>query len=152
VKKVSGGREPLHVLQHGKFLKWNVYLPNVTPVLVLRRYMLFGLVPAEMEVGVTFLEIFQAEFEPLSQGRNLGDFLVGMLSPVCNISRALLSFENTMVRIEFQSSRLHRRAARLIPDEHQCIHFAQLHAVWDTAMAFCNSTSFLQCGRQPAQY
>jgi len=28
--------------------------------------MLFGLVPAEMEVGVKFLEILQAEFEPAS--------------------------------------------------------------------------------------
>jgi len=33
-------------------------------MLILRRYMLFGLVPADMEVGVKFLEILQAEFEP----------------------------------------------------------------------------------------
>jgi len=32
--------------------------------------MLFGLVPAEIEVGVKFLENFQAEYEPASQGRN----------------------------------------------------------------------------------
>jgi len=64
------GREPLHALQHGKFLNGSVYLPNVTPVRILRRYMLFGLVPAEIEVGVKFLENFQAEFEPASQGRN----------------------------------------------------------------------------------
>jgi len=45
VKKFPGGRGPLHSLQHGKVLNGNVYLPNVTPVLILRRYMLFGLVP-----------------------------------------------------------------------------------------------------------
>jgi len=60
----------LYSLQHGKFLNGNVYLPKVTPVLIWRRYMLFGLVPAEMEVGVKFLEIFQGEFEPASRGRN----------------------------------------------------------------------------------
>jgi len=70
LEKSFRGREPLHALQHGKFLKWNVYLANVTPVLILRRYMLFGLVPAEMEVGVKFLEIIQAEFKPSPQGRN----------------------------------------------------------------------------------
>ena len=43
-----------------------MYLPNVTPVLSLRRYMLFGLVSSEIEVGVKFLEILQAEFEPAS--------------------------------------------------------------------------------------
>jgi len=32
-------------------------------VLILRRYMLFGLVPAELEVGAKYLEILQAEFE-----------------------------------------------------------------------------------------
>ena len=51
-----------------------------------------------------------------------------------------------MVHTEFQGSRLHRRVARLIPEEQEYIHFAQLHAAWDTAMAFCSSTSFLQCG------
>jgi len=40
-----------------------VSLSNVTPVLILRRYMLFGFVPAEMEVGVKYLEILQAEFD-----------------------------------------------------------------------------------------
>ena len=70
VRKFSGGREPLHDLQHGKFLNGNVHFANATPVLILRRYMLFGLVPAQMEVGVKFLAIFQAEFEPASQGRN----------------------------------------------------------------------------------
>jgi len=59
-----------------------------------------------------------------------------------------------MRHTEFQGSRLHRRAARLIPDEHECIHFAQLHAAWDTAMAFCNvavhlrDTNFLQYSRR----
>ena len=51
-KKFPGGREPLPALQHGKFLNGNVSLPNVTPVRILRRYMLCGLVPAEMEVRV----------------------------------------------------------------------------------------------------
>ena len=69
VKKFSVGREPFHALQHGKFLKGNVNLSNVTTVRISRRYMLFGLVPAEMEVRVKFLEIFPAEFEPASQGR-----------------------------------------------------------------------------------
>ena len=64
VKKFLGGREPLRALQHRTFLNGNVSLTNVTPVLILRRYMLlFGLVTAEMEVGVKYLEIFQAEFE-----------------------------------------------------------------------------------------
>jgi len=44
--------EPLHALQHGKLLKGNESLPNVTPVLILRRYMLFVFFPAETEVGV----------------------------------------------------------------------------------------------------
>jgi len=34
------------------------------------RHILFGLVPAEMKVGVKFLENFQAKFEPSSQGPN----------------------------------------------------------------------------------
>ena len=67
-------------------------LSDVTPVLVLRRYrryasasftpLLFGLVPAEMEVGVKYLEIFQAEFESACKhsGEQLGDCLVGMPS------------------------------------------------------------------------
>ena len=63
VKKFPGGREPLHVLQHGKFLDVNVALPNVMPVLTLRRYMLFGLVPVDMEVRIKLLKILQAEFE-----------------------------------------------------------------------------------------
>ena len=63
VKKFLGGREPLHALQHRKILNGNVSLSNVTPVLILRCYVLFGLVPAEMEVGVKYLEILQAEFE-----------------------------------------------------------------------------------------
>ena len=62
-KKFLGGHEPLLALQHRKFLNGNVSLSNVTPVLILRHYMLFGLVPAEMEVGVKYLGILQAEFE-----------------------------------------------------------------------------------------
>jgi len=69
-----GEREPLLALQHGKLFNGNVSLPNPTPVLILRRYMLFGLVPTEMEVGVKFLEILQAEFEPacIHSGAQLG--------------------------------------------------------------------------------
>jgi len=43
-------------------LNGNVHLPNVTPVPILRCYMLFVLVPVEIEVGVKVLEIFQVEF------------------------------------------------------------------------------------------
>jgi len=49
---------------NGKFLNRNVSFPNVTPVLILHPYMLFGLVLVEMEVGVKFLQILQAEFKP----------------------------------------------------------------------------------------
>jgi len=42
VKKFLGGREPLHALQQRKILNGNVSLSNVTPVLILRRYVLFG--------------------------------------------------------------------------------------------------------------
>jgi len=62
-RALSGGREPLHALQQRKFLNGNVSLSNVTPVLILRRYMLFGLVPAEMEAGVKYLEILQANIQ-----------------------------------------------------------------------------------------
>jgi len=143
-------RGTLHAPQQGKVLNGNVYLPNVSPVLILRRYMLFGLDPEEMEVGVKFLEVLQAEFEPASQGFNQGDCLVGMPSPFDNNICAFLAFQNSMVHIELQDSRLHHRAARLIPDEHECIHFAQIRSSWNTAVAFCNLTSFLQCGRTPA--
>jgi len=51
------------MLFNRKILNGNVSLSNVTPVLIFRRYMLFGLVPAEMEVEVRYLEILQAEFE-----------------------------------------------------------------------------------------
>jgi len=61
-----------------------------------------------------------------------------------------LAFENSMGHIEFQGSWLHHRAPHLIPDKHGCIHSAQLHAAWVTAIAFYNSTSFLQCGHTPA--
>jgi len=52
-------------------------------VLILPRYILFGLVPAEIEVGVKFLEILQAEFEPAYKhsGVQLVGQLVGMPSP-----------------------------------------------------------------------
>ena len=55
LKKFPVGCEPLHAPQHGKFFNGNVYLPIVTPVRILRRYMLFGLVPKEMS-GLGFLK------------------------------------------------------------------------------------------------
>jgi len=78
VKKFLGGREPLHSLQHRTCLNGNVSLLNVTTVLILRRYMLFGLVPAEMEVGVKYLEILHAEFE--SACKHSGAQLGGLFS------------------------------------------------------------------------
>jgi len=63
-QEISRGRKPLQALQNGKFLNGNVSLPNVTPVLLLCRCMLFGLVPVEVEVGVKFLAVLQAELEP----------------------------------------------------------------------------------------
>ena len=77
-KKFLGGRERLHALQHRKILNGNVSLTNVTPVLISRRYVLFGLVPAEMEVGVKYLEILQAEFE--SACKHSGAQLGGLIS------------------------------------------------------------------------
>jgi len=53
-------------------------LLNVTPVLILRRYVLCGLVPAEMEIGVKYLEILQAEFE--SACKHPGAQLGGLFS------------------------------------------------------------------------
>jgi len=82
VKKFPVGLEPLHSLQHGKVLNGNVYLPNVTPVLILRLYMLFGLVPQEMRLRVKFLEVLQAKARPESQGFKQGNCLVGIPSPL----------------------------------------------------------------------
>ena len=101
VKKFLGGRGPLDSLQHGKVLNGNAYLPNVTPVLILRRYMLFGLVPEEMRVGVKFPEVLQAKARPASQGFNQGNCLVGMPSPFDHSICASLAFEKSMVHIEF---------------------------------------------------
>jgi len=126
----------------------------------LRRYMLFGLVPAEIEAGVKFLEIFQAEFELASQGRNYGDCLVSMPIPFSSNICALLAFENSLVHIEFYGSRLHRRVARLIPGEHECIPLhsstQRMIPLWLSVIrrAFCNvavhlhDTNFLQYCRQ----
>ena len=69
-EEISRGREPLHALQRGKFFNGDVYLPNVTPVRILRHYILFDLIPEEMVVGVKFLEVLRAEFEPASQECN----------------------------------------------------------------------------------
>jgi len=79
IKKFLGGREPLHALQPRKFLNGNVPLSNVTPVLILRRYMLFGLVPAEMKAWVMYLEILQAEVESVCKhsGVQLGGLFSG---------------------------------------------------------------------------
>jgi len=96
-----------------------------------------------MRVGVKFLEVLQAKARPASEGFNQDNCLVGMPSPFDNNICAFLAFEKSMVHIEFPVSRLHRKAARLIPDEHESIHFAQLRASWNTTMAFCNLTSFL---------
>jgi len=59
-----------------------------------------------------------------------------MPSPFSNNICAVLAFENSMVHIEFQSSWLLSRAACLLPNEQECMHFAQLPAAWDTAVAF----------------
>jgi len=50
-------------LQHREISNGIVSYSNVTPVLISRCYVLFGLVPAEMEVGVKYLEILLVEFE-----------------------------------------------------------------------------------------
>ena len=104
--------------------------------------------------GVKFLATLQANVETAykhSEAQLRGLFSrYAVPSPFDNNICAVLAFENTMVHIEFEGNRLHRRAARLIPDKGECIHFAELHAAWNTTMAFCNSTSFLQCGRTPA--
>jgi len=65
VKKFSGGREPSRALQHEKFLNGNVYLPEVTPTRILRRYWF-----SSSRDGSRGYVYFQAEFEPASQGRN----------------------------------------------------------------------------------
>jgi len=77
-QEISRGRELLHALQHTKILNGNVSLSNITPVLILRRYMLFGLVSAEVEVGVKYLEILQPEFE--SACKHSGAQLGGLFS------------------------------------------------------------------------
>ena len=62
-------------------------------MLILRRYMLFRLVPAEMEVGVKYLEILQAEFESACKHSvTQGGCLVGMPSPFNNNICALVAF------------------------------------------------------------
>ena len=65
------------MLYNRKFLNGNVSLSNVTPVLILRCYMLFDILPAEMGVGVKYLEILQAEFKPACKysGLQLGGLL-----------------------------------------------------------------------------
>jgi len=57
-----------------KILNGSMSLLHVTPVLILHRYVLFGLVPAEMEVWAKYLEILQAEFDSVCKhsGAQLG--------------------------------------------------------------------------------
>jgi len=98
-------------------------LSNVTPVLVLQRYMLFGIVPAEMKVGVKYLEILQAEFK--SACKHSGAQLVGLFS------RHAKSFKNNICAI---------------------VTFDTVHAACDTSLAFSNSMSLLQCGHTPAYF
>jgi len=83
VKKFLGGHEPIvyiHALQHTKSLNGSVSLSNVTS---LRHYMLFGLVPAEMEVRVKNRKILQAEFE--SACKHSGTYLGGLFSQHANV-------------------------------------------------------------------
>jgi len=65
-------------LQLGNFLNGKASLLNVTPVLILHRYVLFGLVTAEMEVGVKYLEILLAKFD--SAWKHSGAQLGGLFS------------------------------------------------------------------------
>jgi len=51
------------MLYNRTFLNGIVSLSNITPVLILCRYVLFGLVPSELEVRVKYLEILQAKFK-----------------------------------------------------------------------------------------
>jgi len=71
----------------------NVSLSNVTPVLILRRYVLFALVPAEMEVGVKYLEILQAEFESACKhsGAQLGGLFSGHAKSLTSVSLSHLT-------------------------------------------------------------
>jgi len=74
-------------------------------VLTLRSYIIFRLVPAEVEVRVKFLKILLAEFQAACKhsGSKLGELLiVGMLSPFDNNICAVLAFENSMGHIEFK--------------------------------------------------
>jgi len=127
----------------------NVSLPNIIQVLILCHYMLLVLVPAEMEVRVRFIEY--CSLYTNIQGHNQGDGLVSMLSPFDNYIRAILTFESSVVHIEFQGSRQHRIAAHLLPGKHECIYFAPLPLHAPAPLWFSvNSTSLLQCGRTPA--
>ena len=74
-------------------------------MLILHRYMLFGLVPEEMRVGVKFLEVLQAKARPSSQGFNQGNCLVGMPSRFDINICAFLAFEKRMVHIPHRISR-----------------------------------------------
>jgi len=60
-------------LQHRKILNGNVSFSNVTPVLILHRYMLFGLVPASSEISdlyeISDLILFFSYFSSQSKGK-----------------------------------------------------------------------------------
>jgi len=149
-RKFQGGANLYMFYNMKVFFNENVSLPNVTPVLILRCYMLFGLGPA---LGLSFFK-FAGHIETAYKhsGAQLGRLFSQHAVPshfdnnICDV----LAFESSIVQIDFQGSQLHRRGDRLIPDKYECIQFAQLHAAWETAMAFCDSTSFLQGGRTPA--
>ena len=105
----------------------------------------------------------QTEFEPASNIMLVGTQLGGLFSrhakPLSNNICAVLAFENSMVNIEFWGSRLHRRAARIIPDEHaHTLHSSTQRGIplWLSVIwrAFCNvavhlhDTNFLQYSRR----
>jgi len=66
--------------------------------------------------------------------------LVGMPSPFNNNICAVLAFESSVVHIEFQGNRLHRRACRQVPKNHECMHFEWLSVI---RRAFCSVTVHL---------
>ena len=83
----------------------------------------------------------------LRAGAQPGGCLIGMPSPfnVCDC----LAFENSMVHIEFQDSWLHGKAARLIPEKHEHIHFCIPPRSMECGNDFLNSTSLLWRAHAP---
>jgi len=58
-----------------------------------------------------------------------------MPSPFNNNICGVVAFESSVVHVEFQGNRLHRRAARPLPNKHECVHFEWLSVI---RRAFCN--------------